>query len=162
MCCTIQRQWLLCPCMPGLPTASVHLATLYEYHLDVPRGYAFLQATCCGWQLVTGAFLFPFVLCKTTGKFILAFHIDMPKCQVTSQHRDPRKHSGEVPGITPVAAGLSEQLSVEIQLSVVAEYMCKGTPGSAYSLPSDGASGGNDTKVNDSQGEPVLCCLLKV
>lgn len=82
--------------------------------------------------------------------------------RVTSQHRDPRKHSGEVPGITPVAAGLSEQLSVEIQLSVVAEYMCKGTLGSVYSLPSDGASGGNDTKVNDSQGEPVLCCLLKV
>lgn len=67
-----------------------------------------------------------------------------------------------MPGITPAAAGLSEQLSVEMQLSTVAEHMCKGTLGNARCPPSDGASGVNDTKVNDAQGEPVLCCLLKV
>lgn len=136
--------------------------------MDIPRGYVFLQATYYGWQLVTGAFWFPYVLCKTAGKYIRAFNINMPKCQESPLSIKTLRNTKEkCLASSLVNAGLSEKLSVEIRLSVTAEYCVWGNAtqrcrslniAPSFHVMVCLAWMPVAAKLNDVQGESVICC----
>jgi len=63
---------------------------------------------------------------KTAGKYICAFHINMPKCQESPLSMKTLRNTKEKSlASSLVNAGLSEKLSVEIHLSVIAEYCAR-------------------------------------
>lgn len=67
---------------------------------------------------MTGAFWFPYVLCKTAGKCIHVLHINMPKCQESPLSMKTISNTKEkCLASSLVNADLSEKLSVEIRQS---------------------------------------------
>lgn len=75
-----------------------------------------------GWQLVTGKFWLPYVVCKTAGKYIHVLHIKLPKCQQSPLSiKTLRNTKWKCLASSLVNAGLSQKLSVETDLSLTVE-----------------------------------------